>query len=307
MRNRIALFLIAVVIAVAFYGCSSLDTGGGIQFATGNDKGSGTADQNYNKGTTGLKLDFLTNSPPSELFDGQTFPFVLEIYNIGITDVNPYITLTGFDKNIISANWANRQPGIIPGKSQLNPTGGYASVEDNVKVTLPTGVNTFSTPLTAIACYEYVTQAVSQVCVDPDPTNNRDDVCAAKLIQLSGGQGAPVGITKIDTRPTIGMTYFIITISNLDKTGAVIKYDKVSTCIDQLTYQDVDAVDVMGANLGSQSISCTPTTIKLVNGLGTITCQATGLTGSAYSSSLQLNLRYGYKTSITKSLNIRRM
>ena len=307
MRNGIALFLIAVMIAMAFYGCSSPDTGGGIQFSTGNNGNSGTADQNYNKGTTGLKLDFLANSPPSELYDGQTFPFVLEILNTGITDTNPYITLTGFDKNIVKVDWTNRQPGLIYGKSQINPTGGYGTIDDNVKVSLPSGVDVFPTPVTAIACYEYVTEGISQVCVDPDPTNNRDDVCAAKLIQLSGGQGAPVAITKIETKPSIGTNYFLITVSNLDKTGAVISYDKVSSCTDQLTYQEVDVVDIMSANLGSQKISCEPNTIRLVNGVGTTTCTATGLTGSAYSTSLQLNLKYGYKTSITKSLNIRRM
>lgn len=307
MRSRIALFLVVVLIVMTFYGCSS-DTGAESFFSTGSGKNSGTTDQNYNKGTTGLTISFLANNPPNELYNGQSFPCVLEIYNTGVTDTNPYITLTGYDRNIVKIDWSDRQPGKIYGKSQLNPTGGYGVIDDNLAVSLPSGVDTFTTPITAIACYEYVTEGVTSLCVDPDPTNNRDDVCtAAKLTQLSGGQGAPVAITKIETKPSIGVNYFIITVSNMDKTGTVIKPSRVSSCTDQLTYQEVDVVDIASASVGAQAISCEPATIKLVNGVGTTTCEATGLAGSAYTTSLQLNLRYGYKTSITKSLTIRRM
>jgi len=307
MRNRIALVLILIAVSTVFYGCTNPETGGSSLFGTGKDKNTGSATQNYNTGIQGLTLSFLANNPPAELYNGQTFPFVLEIYNKGVTDTNPYVTLTGFDKNIINVNWANRQPGIISGKSQLNPIGGYGFIDDNVKVALPNGVDTFTTPVTAIACYEYVTEGIATLCVDPDPTNNRDDICAAKLVQLSGGQGAPVMITKIEAKPSIGTNYFLITISNADKTGSVIKSTKVSTCTEQLTYQEVDVVDVASASLGSQQISCEPATIRLVSGVGTTICEVSGLSGSAYTTSLILNLRYGYKTSITKTLNIRRM
>jgi hypothetical protein len=307
MRNRSALFLIVLLIAMTFYGCSGPETGGGSLFSTSTSKNSGTSDGNYNKGIVGLKPSFLANNPPGELYDGQPFPVVFEIYNLGVTKTIPYVTLVGFDKNIVRIDWTNRPAGMILGKNESNPSGGYAAIDDNVRISLPSGVDTFPTSMTAITCYEYVTEGVSQVCVDPDSTNNKDDTCTVKLLQLSGGQGAPVAITKIDTRSSIGTNYFIITVSNMDKTGSVIKSDKVPTCTEQLTYQEVDVVDIVVANLGTQRISCEPNTIKLVNGVGTTTCEAPGLTGGAYTSSLQINLKYGYKTSTTKSLNIRRM
>lgn len=307
MRNRAAAFLIVILVAMAFYGCTNPETGESTLFASGKDKNSGTTTNNYNTGASGLTISFLANNPPGELYNGQSFPIVLEIYNKGVTAANPYVTLTGYDSNIIQVRWNNRQPGAIQGKSQLNPVGGYGVIDDTLRVSLPTGVDTFTTPITAIACYEYATEAISTLCVDPDPTNNRDDICTAKLVQLSGGQGAPVGVTKIETKPSIGVNYFIITVSNLDKTGSVLKSTKVSTCTEQLTFQEVDVVDVASASLGSQKISCEPATVRLVNGIGTTTCEATGISGNAYTTSLLINLKYGYKTSTTKSLNIRRM
>lgn len=295
MRNRIALFLIVILLAVAFYGCSG-----------GNNTGTATT-ETYNVGTIGLKLNFMPNSPPSELFNGQSFPIVIEMYNEGVTDTSPYVLLTGFDTNILKTTWTSTQVSKISGKSQMNPVGGYGVSENNVMVSLPTGIDTFSTTLTAIICYDYITEGITTICVDPDPTNNKDDVCSAKVAQLSGGQGAPVAITKVEARPSIGVNYFFITVSKMDKTGEVIKSSKVSSCTD-LAYDEVDVVDVASATLGTRSMSCDPTTIRLVNGVGTTTCQVTGLgNGNAYTTSLVLNLRYGFKTSIAKSLNIRRM
>ncbi len=295
MKGRISAFFVVVMVALTFYGCSGTGTS------------TGTTDQNFHVGTTGLSINFMPNSPPPEIYDGKTFPFILEIYNKGVTDTNPYLTLTGFDPNIVKIGWSSTQPGLITGKSYLNPVGGYAVIEDKVTATLPDGVDTFTTPVIVIGCYEYATEGVASVCMDPNPSNNDDDVCTARLVSLSGGQGAPVAITKIDVRPSMGITYFIITISNLDKSGEVISAGKVSTCTEQLTYQDMDIVEVTSAKVGTQSMTCEPSTIKLINGVGTTSCEIATVTDTAYTTTLLLNLKYGFKTSLTKSLNIRRI
>lgn len=296
MRNRIVLFLMLFLLAFTFLGCDGFSS-----------NGTTPTNDNYNTGTAGLKVNFMTNSPPSELFNGQSFPIIIEVYNQGVTDTSPYVVLTGFDTNILRVDWTSRQGSKVSGKSQMNPTGGYGVIEDNVRVSLPNDINTFSSPLTAIICYDYITEGVTSVCVDPDPTNNKDDVCSARISQLSGGQGAPVAITKVEAKPSIGVNYFLITISNMDKTGQIIKSSKVSTCTD-LDYDEVDVVDIASATLGTRSMTCEPSTIRLVNGVGATTCEVSGLgNGNAYTTSMVLNLRYGVKTSISKSLNIRRM
>jgi hypothetical protein len=87
----------------------------------------------------------------------------------------------------------------------------------------------------------------------------------------------------------------------------VIKRDKVGQCLDQLTPIDVDVVEVAGGTLGSQPLECSPTTVRLVNGQGITTCRRSGLSGNAYTTALMLSLRYGYKSSITKTVSIRRI
>jgi hypothetical protein len=158
----------------------------------------------------------------------------------------------------------------------------------------------------ATACYDYQTSATVQVCVDPNPASNQDDVCQAKSFTVSGGQAAPVAITGVAQQPSAGTSQFVITIKNLGG-GDVLKRDKVGQCLDQLTPIDVDVVEVAGGTLGSQSLVCSPTTVKLVKGQGITTCRISGLTGNAYATALMLTLRYGYKSSITKTVSIRRI
>jgi hypothetical protein len=309
MRNNAIAFLIICLLVVAVYGCSSETNADGTTknaFGSGSNKQTQGTMPTYNTGLTGITMSFQINSPPTEMYDGQVFPFALEIFNTGNTTTNPYITLSGFDKNIIHVDWTNKQPGSIPKKGPDYPQGGYGALSEEVKVTLPTEVTALPTTVKATACYDYMTDASVQVCVDPDPTNNKDDVCTPKTITISTGQAAPLSVSGIAQQPSRGITSFIVTIKNVGG-GDVLKVDKVSQCMGQLSPIDTDVVDVIDARLGTQLLSCTPTTIRLVKGQGVTNCKISGLTGNAYATTLMLSFRYGYKSSITKSVNVRRM
>jgi hypothetical protein len=309
MRNNAIAFLIICLLITAAYGCSSETNADGTTknaFGSSGSSKTQTTAPTYNTGLTGITMAFLLNSPPTEMYDGQTFPFALEITNTGNTTTNPYITLSGFDKNIIHVDWTYKQPGSIPKKGPDYPVGGYGALSEEVKVTLPAEVTTLPTTIKATACYDYITDANVQVCVDPDPTNNKDDVCAPKTVSITTGQSAPLAISSVVQQPSRGITSFIVTIKNTGG-GDVLKIDKVSQCMAQLSPVDTDVVDVFDATLGTQVLSCTPTTVRLVKGLGVTNCKITGLTGNAYTTTLMLRFKYGYKSSITKSVNVRRM
>jgi hypothetical protein len=189
MRNSILVFTVICTLIMFSYGCGENGTFGG-----GNSNQAASA---YSTGTQGIVLDFLENSPPADLYDQQTYPFSVELYNKGSSDTNPYMTLSGFDKNIIHVDWTNRQVGLIPKRSIEYPEGGYGYLTDNVRITLPQEATGIPTTIMATACYDYETSATIQICVDPNPASNKDDVCEAKSFTISGGQSAPVAITGV--------------------------------------------------------------------------------------------------------------
>jgi hypothetical protein len=272
--------------------------------------GSGSNNQpdkgtNFHKGTTALKMVFLPNSPPDVMYDGQSFPFSIEFTNTGAADTTAYITLSGHDQNIIMLNWDNKVVGPIPGKSEGYPIGGYGALDGEARMKLPDESESYPTTIKATACYPYITEAVIPVCVDPDPTNNKDDVCTPATISISEGQGAPVTVKSVSTRPTAGISYFTITIQNMG-TGEVLKTEKLQMCMDRLPQPDLDVVEVVEAKIGVRALECNPPLIRLVNKIGTTTCKGDVGMDNAYTSNLLLNLKYGYKDSITKPVIVRR-
>ena len=263
----------------------------------------------YHTGNLGITLDLIENSPPDNAYHGSNLPFFLEIRNQGSYETRPLIWLSGHDPNIIRINWAAISPGLLEGKSFSNPTGGYGYLEaPDVQISLPDSVDTYSTNMKLTTCYPYVTKASSQVCVDPDPTNNDDDACQTKTVSLSGGQGGPLAITSIKEEPSSGGTViFTITIQNIGD-GTIINEGKVSSCTSRMKASDLDVVSIRSAQLGYEPLSCTPTNpVRLVNGKGIVYCRRSGLSGSAYTTTLNLELAYGYKSSISKSINVRRI
>jgi len=304
MRNAKLVLVVILIVVLSLVGCgtSNDNTPGN----NGNSNNPPIKETDYHKGTTALKLSFLPSSPPDVMYDGQPVPFSLEITNTGVADTTAYITLSGHDKNIIQMDWTNRRVGPIVGRSDNYPQGGYASIEEEGRVRLPAESESYPTTLKVTACYPYSTEAIIPVCVDPDPTNNKDDTCTPKPISVSGGQGAPVAVTKVETISVRGSASFRLTVQNQGK-GYVLKTDKVLSCMSRLPQPDLDAIEVTEAKIGVNSLVCDPAIIRLVNNVGTTKCTGKVNSGSAYTSNLLLKLSYAYKDSITKPVSVRRI
>jgi hypothetical protein len=63
---------------------------------------------------------------------------------------------------------------------------------------LPEGVENYNPTFLVKACYDYVTIASPVMCIDPQPHSNAEKVCTPHTVHLSGGQGAPVAVTKVE-------------------------------------------------------------------------------------------------------------
>ena len=101
-------------------------------------------------------------------------------------------------------------------------------------------------------------------------------------VDISGGQGAPVEITKIEEKMMLSegsaVPQFIIHVRNAGA-GSVVDKAKISEACSSssLGYENYDLVDIdevkfSGYSSNAGNIECSPKRIKLKNGEGTARC-----------------------------------
>ena len=296
-KGLIAIFVVILVIFIS--GCGNT--------------GQAPTPTDYHRGTQGITMSFMTNSPPTTVFHGDTVPFIVEIRNLGAHTTNPKIWLSGHDtKIIVHEKWRGKLVGDIEAKDENNPIGGYEPLEEkSIRIELPENVDSYDTNMKLTACYLYTTHASVQLCVDPDPTSNQDDACTAGDMSLSGGQGGPVAITHIDQDSTKDKVRFAITIANQGD-GTVIRENTVTSgSCTNLKASDIDVVELSSPKISRFNLDCKPSKeIRLVNGRGLVYCDASfdkDAPKTAFTTLLTLDIKYGYKSSISKTINVKRI
>ena len=165
----------------------------------------------------------------------------------------------------------------------------------------------------ATACYSYDTEATSDICVDPDPyaTEIKEKACSPSDISLSGGQGGPIEVTKIDVDPTKNEMRLTFHIRNAGG-GFVYNKLKLSQCSPfspkGIPLEDKNVINVDNIKVGNQALTgCKPNgnTLKLIDGNAVIMCSYTYPTQQgAFKTPVSIKLSYGYRTSTTRQIEI---
>lgn len=272
---------------------------------------SGNSDRdypNFRTGTEGLVLNFLPYSPPATAYSGDVMDIVIEIDNKGAYDVRSgKLYMSGFDKNILSIYENYLVFDEILGKSEYSLNGEKKIIDKytNVRVTLPNNVDSHTTPIEAIACYEYQTIASFPVCIDSNPRVNKHDACSASSIS-GNSQGGPIAVKNIQIESGLGRMRFIIDIENVGN-GELIDYN---ACPFGYKYNDVNNINSYQVEIPGINLNCEPDSRSLkINdaGEGRIYCQAENLNQeqSAYQSVMSITLDYDYKDSTSTSVQIR--
>ncbi len=231
---------------------------------------------------------------------------------------------------------------ILEGKNINNPGGGYDLLEFVGTADLKNMEADKYTPnFLVTACYDYKTKASPNVCVDPRPFSTVDErkVCEIKDISLSS-QGAPVAITQVEVQALSNSLQFKIHFKNVGK-GDVIATDVLKRCSGKdkkediahggvLKKSDIDLVKVVRVQMGDDvyrwdtggsKLDCdAPVSVqgygkeqkhrsyaRLINDKGFIVCNLKDYkddVSSAYSTPLYIELAYGYRDTISKSVEI---
>lgn len=315
MDRKMAIF---IVLGLVLVGCAPRTT----------DRDLSTV--NFRTGSQGLDMRYAQNLPPPRLYDDQEFDVMIEVYNRGATDIsggNSKVFLSGFDGSIISGVRATTTAFVgdygatlegLEGKSQLNPTGDFETIEfkGQIRDLESRNIDVYSPTLLATACYRYETIANPTVCIDGDPfsTASKQKICIPGTVG-TGSQGAPIAVpsVEVDARPRT--TQFRINIQNVGG-GTVFKdgFQFLSRCDpydrDGLSYRDVDYVTLQQVRVGQKDItgSCKPIddrgNIRLPDGNGFIICTMRDITDPVYTTPLRIVLRYGYRSSISQRVEI---
>lgn len=340
-----AFCVLAILFLLAISGC-----GGG-------KKSSSLTDADIRKGTDGLTMEFLQNAPPLNVFEGGSFPISLRIKNTGAFDIGDKpnteniveqsgIIVLGFEKASVDI----KNPRIevkIAGKSIFNLKGEEDVKSTNAEAKLIGGQSeTRPSTIFATACYPYKTIMDASACIDPDVIGQRrgQKACTIKDLDFGDGQGAPLVVTKIETRMLPQQdsgkvkSHFIIHIKNSGN-GQVIRrevreegkepiniLERVcsSEPLSYMKNKDFNTFNVM-ATLSGVELDCNPeedigpgaTEARLREKEDMIRCtyvkkDIDGKEGidadiDAYTAPLKIEMDYGYTFTISKDIIIEKV
>ncbi len=214
--------LIFFVLLLFILGCNSLSR-------------KTTKDIDLHIGFDGLILEFVKNTPPLKIFEGETFPVVLKVKNSGAYSIRNNeetkeeailslgverdytksvkllsgarikpVTLDEPDSKIID----NAASFTLESKSKINLKGEEEIISYNVEAgKIDPQSEAHPSSVTANLCYPYQTKLETAVCIEPDISGLRPGrrVCKVQDLIFSQGQGAPIAVTKIEVNmlPTL--------------------------------------------------------------------------------------------------------
>jgi len=323
-RYIIGLVLILVFILATGAKCKSSnllkkDRGGGAALPTS---------KQFNTGTKGLEIEFLEYMPPEDILEDSDFRIGLKVTNAGTHDLDDAVLYMNIDDDLIGIQETDEDIELIPslkGKNQNYPEGEFHDIEFGAKTKRVKADKT--TTIKALVCYKYTTKASVDVCINPYSLKKLkiggEEGCKVGDVSLSGGQGAPVAIEKVEVKQTsLDASSFEITfIIHIDNRGGtkdhvrkLESYDKeckgkkLFKKVEDADYVKVNNVQISKYSLKEGSVECKPLEkgqLKLDDGEGELVCKAKLMKKyGSYLSPLRVDLSYGYISTIKETIKI---
>jgi len=279
-------------------------------------------EEEFRTGNEGITMEFIKNIPPDTIYDIEPFATMIELTNEGTAAIGSpgdRVYLSGFDPAIIQGiPMTGIQIPKIEGRSLYVKEPGIDSInfKGTIRDITSMRMDKYITKIVATACYGYETIANAAVCIDPDPYSPtiKQKICTPETVFL-GTQGAPIAVEEIDVMPSKGTTRFRLHINNVgngDRYRYGLNYlQKCSPYSEGLTFDEIDYIQLGDVMVGGTNIkpTCKPLDqtghVRLTNGAATIICELQGIRGQApYMTSLSATLKYGYRNSMFKDLEI---
>ena|SRR3989338_3630331 len=232
----------------------------------------------------------------------------------------------------------------LPAASSVNPLGGIDTAEFDGKIVVDNIlIESYNPTILVTACYPYFTKSTPTVCIDPEPFDSRQEKVCAIGSQAVQNQGAPIAVTRIDQEAAAGKIQFKISIKNVGN-GDVIWNESITrlpSLLDacnpnkggKLDRKHFDRVQLEKVKIGGIDLmrvddpattdkveaysKCAPfadgtnNLVRLFNGEGFVICTLDvddlGDIQSAYTTPIDIELRYAYRSTISKPIQIKKL
>ncbi len=308
MKKEHIIFSVIVLILFILSGCD-------FQF------GSSTEfNPEVHKGSEGLSIEILKNTPPDEIYEDEIFKIVARLINKGAYAINNGVVSLTYEKEFVDLLSNQKITFDLKGKDVYNTYDDEDLAVFDLKAKLLDPMSEVHTSLLLLtSCYDYETIASFQVCIDTNIYQIRPEdekICTVKDLS-STGQGGPLVVTRVEQDISGGeyiIPHYKIYLQNKGK-GEVIKYGKKDEACSSVgitgdDYNVVELIDVEFSNykLSNKDIKCTPDVVKLKNREAMIRCyldkNVIKNTDPSFVTSLKIHIRYGYTETESMLLDV---
>ena len=256
----------------------------------------------------GLSLNFVMESPPSQVSINQKFPIYAEITNTGDYDLPPNAAmfyLQGLGTNVKGYTSKLQNANVIEKNIGKERIVFAREAYSDLPITTP-----FNITMSMMACYEYVTNVQAHVCL----AQKTSDICAIEGNKITDNSNskAPVKITSL-TQSVIGKNLrieFIIQnvgdgqlyLPSADCDG-IARADPLQAT--KKNYVNVEVYDG-GAGFSCSLLNEEMSSIRGLKGIAQnrVICEKMLAEGENYLKPIQIVLKYKYVSSISQKLTI---
>lgn len=313
MDNRV---LVCAVAMLLLTGCGQ-----------GSDSQKASKTKAFIGGTQGMTMEFLTGSPPPEVFDNSTFPFevAVKLENKGEFDVSK-------EKAEIKISGIQAQDfGLQPSNLTKNPDENLDAAEIDPEGSIIPGTVSFltfpgfkyktrlsgNTPFTVVAtnCYTYGTNAQALLCIRDDLLKPDEDAgCKVSEKKSAQSSGSPIQITSFEENPagsdrvTFSFQVEHRGTGRITKQGTRCNNDDI-VADDDKVWVEVSTGDITSglSCSGLEGGSSTTGFVRLFGGKRLIRCtqqKVPGFTGD-FEKIVKIKALFDYKESITTPLLVK--
>jgi len=304
---------ILVILSLALVGCS------------GGDSSTGGSQSTFLGGSSGLDISFSPGAPPSEIFDKDEFDFELEIKldNVGeytvladevivqIQGISPdefgvtdsIFRVDGIDSDLEGAEKDSTTSERIEGDTEYVLISGVSYVDEIVG-------SQINRPIIANVCYEYGTQAIADLCITSDVTDDTSKVCTVNENKAIDSSAGPVRVSSfLQKSAGRDKIEFQFVIQQADT--SIDLYRPESECLDERSEENVVFVDV---DTGLDGLKCTGLRegtdtsglVTLRSGTFTVRCTQEVDSNSDFERTAKIDLAYAVEDSTSTSVTIRK-
>jgi hypothetical protein len=279
------------------------------------DSGTTENENPFVEGTNGILVDFIQDSPPSEVFDKSSTPFEIDVelknegeFDVAASDV--VVKIVGIDPAEFGSAELTASPeddldGVSKDSAGNKQDGTITEVrfEDLVYEDEIVGANAVKN-IVADVCYEYGTTAVADVCILKDSSKDKSSVCKVGETKKVYSSGAPVKVSSFTERPA-GKNRIEFEFS-IEKAGSVKKIYKEGTdCADVRSNENVVKVDVSGID----GLSCvgldTEGYATMMNGKKVVKCSFEHESDIDYEKTANIRLSYEVNDDAKTTISIK--